>query len=91
MTLAEVKLWGRTIGAVSLEDGGRLAALDARSNAQLPHGAAQGIGAGGGDCPHARIAGTGGGTAPKGKGLKAVSYLLMRMESSTSAANGMDK
>ena len=27
MTLAEVKLWGRTIGAVSLEDGGRFAAF----------------------------------------------------------------
>ncbi len=25
MTLAEVRLWGRTIGAVSLEDGGRFA------------------------------------------------------------------
>ena len=27
MTLAEVKLWGRTIGAVSLEDGGQFAAF----------------------------------------------------------------
>jgi serine/threonine-protein kinase HipA len=27
MTLAEVRLWGRTIGAVSLEDGGRFAAF----------------------------------------------------------------
>src|SRR5208283_770087 len=27
MTLAEVQLWGRTIGAVSLEDGGRFAAF----------------------------------------------------------------
>jgi len=27
MSLAEVKLWGRTIGAVSLEDGGRFAAF----------------------------------------------------------------
>ena len=27
MTLAEVKLWGRTIGAVSLEDGERFAAF----------------------------------------------------------------
>ena len=27
MTLAEVKLWGRTIGAVSLEDGGSYAAF----------------------------------------------------------------
>jgi serine/threonine-protein kinase HipA len=27
MTLAEVKLWGRRIGAVSLEDGGRFAAF----------------------------------------------------------------
>ena len=27
MTLAEVKLWGRTIGAVSLEDIGRFAAF----------------------------------------------------------------
>ena len=27
MTLAEVKLWGRTIGAVSLEDGARFAAF----------------------------------------------------------------
>src|SRR5690242_14770623 len=27
MTLAEVKLWGRTIGAVSLEPGGRFAAF----------------------------------------------------------------
>lgn len=25
MTLAEIRLWGRTIGAVSLEDGGRFA------------------------------------------------------------------
>jgi serine/threonine-protein kinase HipA len=28
MSLAEVKLWGRTIGAVSLEDGGRFAAFE---------------------------------------------------------------
>src|SRR5271154_5172511 len=28
MTLAEVKLWGRTIGAVSLEDGGQFAAFE---------------------------------------------------------------
>ena len=27
MTLAEVKLWGRTIGAASLEDGGQFAAF----------------------------------------------------------------
>ena len=27
MTLAEIRLWGRTIGAVSLEDGGRFAAF----------------------------------------------------------------
>ena len=28
MSLAEVKLWGRTIGAVSLENGGRFAAFE---------------------------------------------------------------
>src|SRR5476649_1759760 len=28
MTLAEVQLWGRTIGAVSLEDGGQFAAFE---------------------------------------------------------------
>ena len=28
MSLAEVKLWGRTIGAISLEDGGRFAAFE---------------------------------------------------------------
>lgn len=27
MTLAEIRLWGRTIGAVSLDDGGRFAAF----------------------------------------------------------------
>ena len=27
MTLAEVRLWGRSIGVVSLEDGGRVAAF----------------------------------------------------------------
>jgi hypothetical protein len=42
MTLAEVKLWGRTIGAVSLEDRGRFAAFqydpafDSRFQTNIP-------------------------------------------------------
>ena len=40
MTLAEVRLWGRTIGAVSVEDGSRFAAFQddpafARSGIEL--------------------------------------------------------